>query len=120
MTDRRKEPRKTEENKITIQIASGELGPPTGKTVHALTQDISTGGARILTDAKFKVGNKLKLRLVLSKTHKVLELEGKIRWIKSVYQNELYELGVEFQAVHPDQTLLLLKHVYETGLIDEK
>jgi c-di-GMP-binding flagellar brake protein YcgR len=120
MTDRRKEPRKTEENKVAIQFASEELESHTDKTIHALTQDISTGGFKILTDAKFKVGNKLKLRLVLSKTHKVLDLEGTVRWIKSVYENELYEVGVEFQDVHPDQTMLLLKHVYETGLIDEE
>jgi len=120
MTDRRKEPRKTEENKITIVVASGKVTSPKEQTIHALTQDISTGGARILTDAKLKVGSRLKLRLVLSKTHKVLDLEGIVRWIKSVYEDELHELGVEFLDVHPDQTLLLLKHVYETGLIDEK
>ena len=120
MTDRRKEPRKPEENKVTIVVASGKVTSPQEQTIHALTQDISTGGVRILTDAKLKVGDRLKLRLVLSKTHKVLDLEGIVRWVKSVYEDELHELGVEFLDLHPDQTLLLLKHVYETGLIDEK
>lgn len=120
MNERRKEPRKREENKVTIEVLSGDVDSPAGKAVHALTQDISTGGLRVLTDVGFKVGARLKLRVVLTKTHKVLDLEGTVRWSKSVYENELYEIGIEFHAVNPDQTLILLKHVYETGFIDEE
>jgi c-di-GMP-binding flagellar brake protein YcgR len=120
MEKRRKEPRKQEENKVTIEVIPEDTDSPTGKSVHALTQDISTGGIRILTDAEFEVGSQLKLRLVLTKTRKVLDLIGTIRWIKSVYENELKEMGVEFQDVDPNQTMILLKHVYETGFIDEE
>ncbi len=95
-----------------ISPASGEEWPGGIKYLNALTQDISTGGLCLLCDTRLPLLAPVKLRLVLSRSHKVLNLEGIIRWINPVYQDELFEMGIEFRAVPPPKALLLLKHIY--------
>jgi len=108
----RKEPRRQEENQATLVLSSGESWPDGRKSIRALTQDISTGGVRLLCDVKAPLNRKVTIKLVLSRTRKLLNLEGKIRWVNPVYEEELFEVGIEFVDVSPQKAMLLLKHVY--------
>jgi hypothetical protein len=112
MKQRRREPRRKEENQVILFPASGEEWPGGQKSLTALTQDISTGGLCLLCDTRLPILAPIKIRLVLSRTRKVLNLEGCIRWINPVYEDELFEVGIEFQDIPPPKALLLLKHIY--------
>ncbi len=112
MKNRRKEPRRKEENQVALSLSSGEALPDGQKSIQVLTQDISTGGLRVLTDVRLAAHTRMKVRLVLSRTRKVLELEAQVRWVTPVYENELFEVGIEFMDIPPQKALLLLKHIY--------
>jgi c-di-GMP-binding flagellar brake protein YcgR len=112
MRDRRKEPRRKAEDKVTLSLQSGDSLPGGKTSIQALTQDISTGGLHILCDARFPPRSRVKIRLVLSRARKVLTLEGEVRWVNSVYEGELFEMGIEFVDVPPPKALELLKYVY--------
>jgi len=112
MKNRRKEPRRKEENQVALSLSSGGPLPDGKESIQVLTQDISTGGLRVLTDIRLAAHTRMKVRLVLSRTRKVLELEGQVRWVTPVYENELFEVGIEFMDIPPPKALLLLKHIY--------
>ena len=112
MKNRRKEPRRKEENQVGLSLSSGRPLPNGQESIQVLTQDISTGGLRILTDVQLEARSRMTVRLVLTRTRKVLELEGEVRWVTPVYENELFEVGIEFMDIPPAKALLLLKHVY--------
>ena len=112
MKERRKEPRRKEENQVMISPVSGEDWPNGKNFLKILTQDISTGGLCLLCDTRLPILTPVKVRLVLSRSHEVLNLKGIIRWITPVYEDELFEVGIEFQDIPPPKALLLLKHIY--------
>lgn len=112
MKNRRKEPRRKEENQVSLSLSSGDPLPNGQKSVQVLTQDISTGGLRILTDVQLSAHSRMSIRIVLSRTRKVLVLEGQVRWVTPVYEDELFEVGIEFMDIPPPKALLLLKHIY--------
>jgi hypothetical protein len=113
MKNRRKEPRRKVEDQVTLTLKSGDI-LPNGKTyLQTLTQDLSTGGLRLLSDVRLPVLSRVSLRLVLSRTRKILNLEGQVRWVHPVYEQELFEIGIEFIDVPPPKTMLLLKHIYD-------
>jgi len=112
MKNRRKEPRRKEENQVSLSLRSGDPLPNGQKSVQVLTQDVSTGGLRILTDVQLSAHSRMSIRLVLSRTRKVLVLEGQVRWVTPVYEDELFEVGIEFMDIPPSKALLLLKHIY--------
>jgi c-di-GMP-binding flagellar brake protein YcgR len=112
MKNRRKEPRRKEENQVALSLSSGKPLPNGKKSIQVLTQDISTGGLRVLTDVPLAAQSRMVVRLVLSRTRKVLELEGQVRWVTPVYEDDLFEVGIEFRDISPSKALFLLKHVY--------
>ncbi len=112
MSERRKEPRRRAEDKVTLRLPAGEGLPEDKSSIQALTQDISTGGLHILCDVRLPLRSRVKIRLVLSRVRKVLNLEGEVRWINPVYGDELFEMGIEFVDVPPPKALVLLRYVY--------
>ena len=112
MKNRRKEPRRKEENQVSLSLSAGGTLPNGRESIQVLTQDISTGGLRVLADVRLEPHTRMRVRLVLSRTRKVLELEGEVRWATPVYEDELFEVGIEFLDIPPPKALLLLKHIY--------
>jgi len=112
MKEKRKEIRKKEENRITLELHSSDHPSNDIKTVSAFTKDISAGGVRVITDSPFPVGTELKVNIVLSKTRKIVNLDGKVRWVNNLSCEDLFELGIEFMDVSPDESMALLKHIY--------
>lgn len=110
--ERRKEKRVSEENKISFKIISKEKTQKSIESFFALTKNISVGGASILTDNFLTINTLLKIDLLLAKKHKHICVVGKIKWINELYENELYEIGIEFIDSLPDDILLLLEYVY--------
>jgi len=110
-TDKRKERRIREENRVIIEVP-GKWGPEGGPEINALTQDISLGGARILMmDEFFPVGSFLKMTLYLSRSRQIVKVHAKVRWARTI-ENSFYEMGVEFEHGIPASVMALINHLY--------
>jgi hypothetical protein len=113
--ERRKERRIREENRIIIELP-GKWGPEGAPEINALTQDISLGGARILTmDHLFPVGSFLKMTLYLSRSRQIIKLHSRVRWARTI-ENGFYEMGVEFEHGIPASVMALINHLYKKDL----
>ena len=108
--DKRKEKRIKEELRVCIEPpfpTTAENGSP----LNALTQDVSLGGARILTNELFTVGSSLKMTLFLSRTRQIIRVQAEVRWSRMV-EPGLFEMGVEFQHSIPLSLMALINHLY--------
>lgn len=108
---RRREPRKEEEARVIIETLP-DSPSAVSRTFYALTRDISLNGARIRTDERFPVGTRLRITLTLSRFKQVIRLEAQVRWIKALFDGELFDMGVEFEhKIHGD-IMALIRHMY--------
>ncbi len=110
--DRRKDYRVQEEDKVVLEVLSdGDTSGPKG-TMNALTKDISPGGVRIMANVALPVGTLVKMEIGLSRQRKLLQVVGTVRWFRSVYEDALYEMGIEFSHISPEDKMTLLEHAY--------
>ena len=110
-TEKREAKRITEETKITITLLSKELVPP-GKTFsYNLTKDISLGGVKIRTNTFLPINALLKIELSLTKPTRLISVLGKVRWIKTLYAGESFEMGIAFVEPSSEDIKILTKHI---------
>ncbi len=110
--EKRREKRKDEENKVTVSTVSKHKSQEKLDNIYALTKDISRSGTKILTDAKLKINTLLKIEMALAKSRKLITVIGKVKWIKQLYGDEVFEVGVEFVDTPPDRVMALIEHLY--------
>lgn len=111
MKERRRERRKIEEDRVLIEyFPDNQSG--TREKHSALTQDLSIGGARIVTDKYFSVGTPFHVTLTLSRSRQKVKVHGKVKWIKHTAEEDLYEIGVEFLHDLSKTVLSLISHLY--------
>jgi c-di-GMP-binding flagellar brake protein YcgR len=112
LQERRRDSRLDEEDKVVIEfLTNGQ--PPVHKTViNALTQDISPGGVRLMTNVLLPVNTLLRMEIVLSQ-RRVIHAVGTVRWARSMYEEELFEMGIEFTQISANDKMLLLEHTYK-------
>jgi c-di-GMP-binding flagellar brake protein YcgR len=110
--ERRRESRVNEEDKVIIELLTNGQPPKDKSAINALTKDISPGGARVMTNILLPVGTPLKMEIVLSQRRRRIRTSGIVRWARSVYEEELFEMGIEFTKVSPEDKMLLLDHTY--------
>lgn len=60
----------------------------------------------------FPEGSMLQIKLTLSKSRKILNLKGQVRWIRDVQDGEVFEMGVELMETLPQKTLILIEHIF--------
>jgi len=94
--EKRKAKRVKKESKVTITIISKGKLPPGKKVSYHLTKNISTLGIKIRANAFIPINTRLKIQLSLTNPPKLFNAFGRVRWIKSQYSDEWFELGVEF------------------------
>ena len=110
-TEKREAKRITEETKITITLLSKELVPP-GKTFsYNLTKDISLGGVKIRTNTFLPINALLKIELSLTKPTRLISVLGKVRWIKTLYAGESFEIGIAFVEPSSEDIKILTRHI---------
>ncbi len=114
MTDRRRSIRTEQENKVVIEFISAGQGPLGKEETCALTGDISVGGAKIITNRLFPVGTLIKIHMTLSRSRQTLHLDGRVKWVKCLYDEDLFEMGVEFIHDLPETALALIRHMFES------
>lgn len=111
--DRRRDSRVKEEDKVVIELLTNGQ-PPAEKTIlNALTKDISPGGVRLTTNRLLPVNTLLKMEIVLSRRRRVVHAMGIVRWTRTVYDEDMFEIGIEFTQISPDDKMLLLEHTYK-------
>lgn len=111
--ERRLDRRVNEEDKVVIELLT-DGQPPTEKTIiNALTKDISPGGVRLTTNRHLPINTLLKMEIVLSNRRRVIQVMGAVRWTRSLYEEELFETGIEFTRISPEDKMLLLEHTYK-------
>ena len=110
--ERRGDSRVSEEDKISVEILSGENPSAELPPINALTKDISPGGVRIMSSVKLEAGTRVRLEIVLSGRRRVITVNGVVRWSRNIYEEDLFEMGVEFAGLSPEDRLSLLEHVY--------
>lgn len=112
MKEKRKEKRLNEENKVTISVLSKDKSAPAKGSFYALTKDISLNGMKLHTDAKLDIGTELKIEMALARSKKLISVIGRVKWASQLYDDEVFEMGVEFVDTPPDRVLTLLEHLY--------
>lgn len=111
--ERRRDSRIKEEDKVVIELLTNGQ-PPAEKTIlNALTKDISPGGVRLTTNMLLPLNTLLKVEVVLSRRRRVIQATGIVRWARTIYDEEMFEIGIEFTQISPDDKMLLLEHTYK-------
>ncbi len=112
MSEKRREKRLRDENKAVVQ--SVREGNDLNKRIdiNALTCDISPGGAKILTHKFYPFDSTIRIQIDLSNSGQILTVDGKVKWIKKMDDEELFEIGVEFLHSISQTILALLEHLY--------
>jgi len=110
MTERRRDKRVDEENRVIIEFAKPESAGDFW-TINAFTRDVSLGGARILTDRAFSIDSEISMTMFLSRSKQIARVHGKIKWVRNV-DDGLYEMGVEFMHEIPSALIILINHLY--------
>jgi c-di-GMP-binding flagellar brake protein YcgR len=119
MPDKRREKRVEEETKVAIRILPEDSYDHDKNVVYALTKDISSGGIKILTDKMFPVDTLLQIELTLAKLRKLIILKARVRWANRLYDDEVFEMGLEFIDTPPESVILLLENIYGTKEEDQ-
>lgn len=114
MFEKRQSKRLEEENEITIKVVSTDKLPSNQKVIYHISKDISTTGARIRTNVFLPVDTLLKIELTLKDPPRLVVAVGKVKWIRSLYGDETYEAGLEFNDTSRETIKLLADHVLET------
>lgn len=112
MEDKRRERRVKEENKLICEIVSDNKILKRKKIFYTLTKDISLGGVNIRTDIFLPIDTVVKIELSLPKMHKIVCVRGKVKWAKSLYDDEVFEIGLEFMDTPPNIISSLIGHLY--------
>ena len=109
--EKRKAKRVKKESKITIKVISEETVPRNKKIIYHLTKDISSKGVKIQTNTFLPINTLLKIELSLTKPPRVIKAIGKVRWIRSRYADEKFEMGIEFIDTPKESIRTLSKHI---------
>lgn len=110
-TEKREVKRIREETKVTITLLSKDLVPP-GKTFsYNLTKDISSKGVKIRANTFLPINALLKIELSLTKPTRLISVLGKVRWIKTLYAGESFEMGIAFVEPSSEDIRILTRHI---------
>lgn len=96
MAEQRRAKRVKERTQVTITLMSKDLLPAGKKITYHLTKDISSTGIKIRTTAFLPINAVLRIEISFEKPYGYISGFGKVRWVKSLYADELFEMGIEF------------------------
>ena len=113
MTESRKEERRKEGNRVTIEVLQEEKASPVKTVSFAITNDISFRGIKILSETHFLENSLLRIELFLGAFNKKVAMTGRVRWVNSI-DDEMYEIGVELETskASRDDLQTLIDHLY--------
>jgi len=112
MKDRRRDVRIVEENKVVLSLMTGEVRPGLPGVYHSLTRDLSMGGLRVMTSARLEPGTRVRIDLTLSRSRKRVKAVAEVRWVRDLYGGEVFEAGLQFVGLDPDDEFALMDHIF--------
>ena len=115
MKEKRKEKRILEEDKIVLNLILEGNVPGSAETYCSLTKDISAGGVRIVTESPLLVDSNVGFEIALAKMRRLVYGTGKVRWLNRLFEDRVFEAGLEFIELSPEGVGAILEHVYRHG-----
>ncbi len=112
LLERRNVQRIEQETKVAFSVISGGEFAHHRKLSHSLTKNISLSGILIQSDVFIPVGSIMTLELVLEKNPEVITVIAKVRWIKALFENESFAVGLEFVELPTIGFNALLSHLF--------
>jgi len=112
MDNKREAKRLREENKLFFEIVSSPKQFEHKKVFYTFTKDISLKGISIRTDTFLPIGTIVVIKINLQKFSKMIELKAQVRWVKSVFEDEVFKVGLEFIDTAPDVIQRLIENIY--------
>lgn len=112
MDEKREAKRLREENKLFFEIISTPKKFEHRRIFYTFTKDISLKGISIRTDTFLPIGTIVEIKINLAKSSKMIEIKARVRWVKSIFEDEVFKVGLEFIDTAPDVIQLLIEHIY--------
>ncbi len=112
MKDRRRDIRIVEENKVVVSMMTGEIRPGSPTVYYSLTRDISMGGVRIMTGASLEAGARVRLDITLGRSRKRFRAIAEVRWVRELYDREIFDVGLQFVGLEPNAEFALIDHIF--------
>lgn len=81
------------------------------KSRRKLTQDLSLGGARFISDNFIPIHAILKLEIKLMDTPRMINAVARVAWIREIFDDENFEVGLEFIDVDKEDLRFLNEHL---------
>lgn len=114
MSKQRSEKRFHHQSEVTITVVSGVSQSQAKWISHSLTKDISVSGAKLRSNYFLPKGTLLKINLTLNDpTPRIIHVLGKVQWVRSIFSDELFEVGIMFVDT-PVENIHVLKDHIET------
>lgn len=117
MKEKRKEERIPDELKFTLSPLTGAEPSDADEIYYSLTRDISAGGARIVTNVPLPVDTLARFEIGLSKIRRIVRGTCRVRWVNRLFEDDIFEIGLEFIDLDPESIGALLEHVYHHGAV---
>ena len=114
MKEKRKARRINERAEVAISPASPDYPHLEKKIAHCLTEDISIKGIRIQSEKFFPINSTLKIQLSLKEPTRLINVFGKIRWIRKLKACEVFEMGIEIVGTSKEDLGVLKRHIEES------
>ncbi len=114
MKEKRTGRRISEKAEVTISPSGPDSPDVDRKISHCLTEDISVKGIRIQSERFLPINSTLKIQLSLREPSRLLNILGKIRWVRKLKEGEVFEMGVEIIATSKLDLGALKHHIDES------
>jgi hypothetical protein len=111
MKEKRTARRVSEKVEVTINPSAPDSLEVDRKISHCLTEDISVKGIRIQSERFLPLNSTLKIQLSLREPSRVLNILGKIRWIRKLKACEVFEMGIEIVETSKEDSGALKHHI---------
>ncbi len=115
MNDRRREVRVAGEHRVVLDRPSVEASMASGGEFVYLTSDLSAGGIRVLTDSPWPVDARVSIELALRRPRRLVSGFGRVRWVRPLYERDIYEMGLEFTELAPEGLAAVLEYLYHAS-----
>ncbi|MGP8153892.1 MAG: PilZ domain-containing protein [Smithella sp.] len=112
MEERKREQRLQEEAiEVTVTIDADGTNFHKESVIYSNGEDISTSGIKIKSNIFLPVNTFLKMDIKLKYMQQKIDALGKVKWIKTIVENESYDVGVQFISIPHEAIAKLEKYV---------
>jgi len=112
MKEKRIGKRVRKSDNLVIEIIAHEKSLEGKKIHYTLTKNMSLDGVNIRSNTFLPIDTVVDITLNSKKVRKAICIRAKVRWIKSLYDDETFEIGLAFVDTPPQVIRSLLGHLY--------